>query len=262
MLPDDSTQSSWIRDHVGRLDTTASASAPRPPSKWPGWLAPLGPILIALSKGTALLNAKFLLSFGVFLGVYWSQFGFAFALGFAIQILIHEMGHYIDIKRRGLPADLPMFLPGFGAYVRWSGLGVSLKTRAAVSLAGPFAGCLAAAFCAWMWWTTGNGIWAAWARAGAWLNLLNLIPIFGTDGDHAFLALTRKERVFLLASSLALLFVVVDMVLFGIALCAAFRLSTKDIPQQPGFATTAYFVAVMSALSALLWFLPGHGFGT
>ena len=58
------------------------------------------------------------LSFGVFVSVYWSLFGFLFALGLAVQILIHEMGHYIDVKRRGLPVDLPMFLPGLGAYVR------------------------------------------------------------------------------------------------------------------------------------------------
>jgi Zn-dependent protease len=195
------------------------------------------------------------------LAVYSSQFGFSFASGLAVQILIHEMGHYIDIKRRGLPADLPMFLPGLGAYVRWSGLGVSLKTRAEVSLAGPLAGCLAAGFFAWMWWATDDATWAMWARAGAWLNLMNLIPILGSDGDHAFLALTRKERAFVLTASLAFSFLVRDLLLLGIALCAAFRLSTKDIPEQPSLATTGYFFAVLAALSGLLWFLPGHGFG-
>jgi hypothetical protein len=56
--------------------------------------------------------------------------GWAFGLGFAALILVHEMGHYIDITRRGLPADMPVFLPGLGAYVRWRALGVPDETRA------------------------------------------------------------------------------------------------------------------------------------
>ena len=58
-----------------------------------------------------------------------------FGIGFAALILIHEMGHFIDIKRRGLPAEMPVFLPGLGAYVRWQAMGVPLETRAAISLA-------------------------------------------------------------------------------------------------------------------------------
>jgi len=70
---------------------------------------------------------------------YWAVYGVKFGVGFAILILVHEMGHFVDIKRRGLPADMPVFLPGFGAYVRWTALGVSARTRAFVSLAGPLA---------------------------------------------------------------------------------------------------------------------------
>jgi Zn-dependent protease len=223
------------------------------------------PVLLALSKGKALLaifNAKFLLSFGAFLGVYWTLFGFVFALGFVLQILIHEMGHYIDVKRRGLPADLPMFLPGLGAYVRWNAYGVSLETRAAVSLAGPLAGAIAAAFCAGMWFMTGDGIWGALARSGAWLNLLNLIPVFGLDGGHAFLALNRAQRAFILASSMVLFLLAHDAILLLIALGAAWRLFTKDFPEQPSTLSTAYFTAVLCALAGLVWLIPGQGFGT
>ena len=197
-----------------------------------------------------------------FLGVYWSLYGFVFAAGFAVQILIHEMGHYIDIKRRGLPADLPLFVPGLGAFVRWNALGVSLETRAAVSLAGPLAGAIAAAFCAGMWLATGEGIWAALARSGAWLNLLNLIPVFGLDGAHAFLAITRAQRALLLASSTVLFFLVGDGILLLIAIGAGWRLFTNDFPERPAVFSMGYFAAVLCALSALVWLLPGQGFWT
>src|SRR5262245_875030 len=130
LLPPDSGQASWIEEHARRLDVFATVSAPRPaPSKWVGRLAPLAPIAIALSKGKALLaifNLKFIFSLGAFLGVYWSSYGMAFGLGLTVQILIHELGHYIDIRRRGLPADMPVFLPGLGAFVRWQAMGVPL----------------------------------------------------------------------------------------------------------------------------------------
>jgi len=61
-----------------------------------------------------------------------------------VLILVHELGHLIAVRRRGLAADLPMFIPGFGAYVRWNAAGVTPDTRALVSLAGPLAGALGA----------------------------------------------------------------------------------------------------------------------
>jgi Zn-dependent protease len=264
LIPADAKQALWIQEHIQRLNVQEPAARPVP-SRWAGRLAPLAPIVVALSKGKALLaifNAKFLLSFGAFLGIYWSLYGIAFALGFVIQILIHELGHYIDIRRRGLPADLPIFLPGLGAFVRWGALGVSLETRAAVSLAGPFAGLTAAAVCGALWFMTGNGIWGALARSGAWLNLLNLIPVFGLDGGHAFLAITRKQRGIVLAGSVILFLLVGDAVLFLIALGAAWRMFTKDYPEQPSGFATAYFGAVLCGLAGLVWLLPGQGFGS
>src|SRR6478736_2142140 len=150
LLPSQSAQAEWIRGHVRELETAtpSQASAQRGPNATPDWakrLGPIGPILLALWK------LKFLFSFVAFLGLYWQLWGAAFGIGFAVLILVHEMGHFIDIKRRGLPADMPMFIPGFGAYVRWNAMGVPLGTRAAISLAGPLAGALAAGVCYLLW---------------------------------------------------------------------------------------------------------------
>src|SRR5205807_6480876 len=180
LLPEESAQGKWVQERILTLEGSAAAvDGHQRKRKW-GKLAPLagvGAVLIKLLKGS-----KFLLSLIAFMGVYWSLYGARFGIGFAVLILIHEMGHFIDIKRRGLPAEMPVFLPGLGAYVRWQALGVPLETRAAVSLAGPLAGFLASVACAVLWLQTGNPLWAALARAGAVLNLLNLIPVWVLDG--------------------------------------------------------------------------------
>ena len=185
-----------------------------------------------------------------------------FGIGFAVLILIHEMGHFIDIKRRGLPADMPVFLPGLGAYVRWQALGVPLETRAAISLAGPLAGFFAALACAVIWWQTGNPFWAALARVGAVLNLLNLIPVWVLDGGQAALALSKTERIVLLAACLVLGLVLGQNMFFLVALGAGYQVFfAGDLPAHPSRATTIYFVAVLTALGVIIRLMPGHGLG-
>lgn len=267
LLPEESKQLAWIRDHVRSLELAATVVKPRQssPAKSAGRFAPLVALLVALSKGKALLalfNLKFILSLGAFIGVYWSLYGMWFGLGFAAQIALHEFGHYIDIKRRGLPADMPVFLPGMGAYVRWQALGVPVEARAAVSLAGPLAGGVASLLCMVIWYETGAEVWAALARAGAWLNVLNLIPVFGLDGGHAFLALDRKQRMTVLALSVVAFLLMGEGVFLLVALGAAWRLFTKDFPEQSGPATVSYFVAVLAGLAILMWLLPSHGVGS
>ena len=83
--------------------------------------------------------------------------------------------------------------------MKWNGLGVSVETRSAISLAGPFAGALAAGVCYLLWHQTGYGLWAALARTGAWFNALNLIPLWIFDGSSATNALSKLERAVVLA---------------------------------------------------------------
>jgi len=264
LLPPNSRQAEWIRDHVTTLASKASAEAPKPEKDWVRKFGPLGPIVILLMKGKSLLaifKLQFLLSLVAFMGVYWAEFGAKFGIGFALLVLIHEMGHFIDVKRRGLPADMPVFLPGLGAYVRWQALGVSLETKAAVSLAGPLAGLVSALACAGLWWFTGNGLWAALARAGAWLNLLNLIPIWMLDGGQAVLAIDKRDRIVMLTVCLLLWVVFKENVLLLVALGAAFRLFTKDLPSNPSRMATAYFLIVLTSLGLVMRMMPGQGFG-
>src|SRR5262249_40133674 len=115
LLPAHVSQSDWVLDHIRKLELAQHAAPAPPRNAWAQKLAPLAPIAIFLAKAKwllAILKFKFLFSLGAFFAVYWTLFGWKFGLGFAILILIHEMGHFIDIRRRGLPADMPVFLPG------------------------------------------------------------------------------------------------------------------------------------------------------
>jgi Zn-dependent protease len=267
LLPRGSKQADWIQAHVRELESKFNAKlAPPPPeNNWGRKLGPLGALgLLLLKAKTFLLFAlklKFLLSLGAFIGLYWALYGAKFGIGFALLILVHEMGHFIDVKRRGLPAEMPVFLPGFGAYVKWQALGVPLETRAAVSLAGPLAGFIASAACALVWWKTSDPVWAALARSSAWLNILNLIPVWMLDGGQAAIALGKNERLLLLTATLALWLVFRENVLLLVALGAGFRAFVKDTPPNPSRFILMYYVAILAVLSLLMWMLPGRGFG-
>ena len=67
-------------------------------------------LLFGLSKGTTFFSML------AAIGVYWTIWGWKFALGFVLSIYIHEMGHVAAMRRFGLAATAPMFIPGFGAF--------------------------------------------------------------------------------------------------------------------------------------------------
>ncbi|HEY6466000.1 MAG TPA: site-2 protease family protein [Candidatus Acidoferrales bacterium] len=260
LLPPSSEHAEWIQRHSDELANRPVVSDAK--SKWAKRLGPLGPVAVMAAKAKTLLLAlskfKFLLSLVAFVAVYWAVFGAKFGIGFAALILIHEMGHFIDVKRRGLPAEMPVFLPGLGAYVKWKALGVSTETRAAVSLAGPLAGWIASMVCLAIWWKTGDSLWAGLARVSAWLNVLNLIPVWILDGGTAVGALGRTERFLISTAGVALWLVLGETVFFLVAAGAAFRAFTKDVPEKSSSVITAYYLAVMISLGAVLYFVPGQ----
>ena len=143
--------------------------------------------------------------------------------------------------------------------MRWQALGVPLETRAAIALAGPFAGLLATVACLLIWQNTAEPVWGALARASAWLNILNLIPVWVLDGGQAAAALSKAQRLILLSAALGLWLVLGQNLFFLVAAGAAYRLFTKDFPAEPSRYTTFYFVAVMALLGFAMWLSPGHG---
>jgi Zn-dependent protease len=235
----------------------------KPPHPWAKRLGPLAPLALLLAKGKTLLFAifklKFLFSFVAFLGIYWAVYGAWFGIGFAVMILLHEMGHFVEVKRRGLPADMPVFLPGLGAYVKWQALGVSTEVRGLVALAGPAAGLLATVIAAALYWQTGHPIWAALAHTGAWLNLLNLIPVWMLDGAGAVQPLDKLGRISLLVFSVLLSWWSGQAMLLLLAAGFAWQLFRKEFPEQGSVTVQLYFGALLAALTWLLRAMPLRG---
>jgi Zn-dependent protease len=202
-LPPETRQAASIQQHIAAIDQRLNADHDRK-ARWTKRLGPLAPVGLFLLKAKSalffLLKLKFLLGIFSFFGLYWLVFGWKFALGFTITIFIHEMGHYVAVKKRGLKVDMPMFLPGLGAYVRWYGMGFSREDLAEIALAGPFFGLLAALGCWGLFWETKSPLFLVLANVTAWLNLLNLMSIIWLDGAKATFALSRMQRAMVAAT--------------------------------------------------------------
>ena len=119
-------------------------SAPNPPQMGKRRCG-IGPaILLVFTKGKLLLlgltKLSTLLSMLAFAGVYWALYGWTFAVGMVISIYIHEMGHVLTLREYGIPASAPMFIPGFGAFIRLKQLRITPIQDSRVGLAGPIYG--------------------------------------------------------------------------------------------------------------------------
>jgi Zn-dependent protease len=110
--------------------------------------------------------------------------------------------------------------------------------------------CLAA------WTQTGDPVWAALARAGAWLNILNLIPVWVLDGGSAANALSREQRLLLVITALVLAVVLGEGLFYLVAAGAAYRLFSNDFPPQPSWMILGYFVTLMGLLGFVFWMTP------
>ncbi len=179
-------------------------------------LAPIGAAILAfLAKIKTIIlflpKIKLLATSGTMLVsivAYATIWGFQFALGFVVLLLVHEMGHVIALKREGIKASMPMFIPFLGAVISARSLGDNAAAEARVGLAGPVLGSIGAAACVVIWQATGNDLFRALAFTGFFLNLFNLLPVVPLDGGRAMAAMApwMWGIGFLAMIALALLF--------------------------------------------------------
>lgn len=221
-------------------------------------------LAFVLTKGKLLLlgftKLNTVLSMALSVGVYWSIWGFQFALGFVLSLYVHEIGHVVALRRLGIAASAPMFIPGLGAFVRLKQYPASPSEDARVGLAGPIWGLGAALACLGLHALTGEALFAALARTGAWINLFNLMPIASLDGGRGFRALDRRQRwlaiaviggAFLLSHEYMLAFV-------GIAAVARVALGAQpERGDQRAFLTYTGLIAALAWLAAIE--VPGAG---
>ena len=271
-LPEETEQAASIRGHIAQIDARLEAEEAKR-AKWTKRLGPFAPLFFFLLKLKSafflLFKLKFFLGLFAFFGIYWVLGGWRFALGFTISIMIHEMGHFVAVKRRGLKADLPMFIPGMGAYVRWYSMGVSREDLAMISLAGPVYGLGAAVLCLALAWSFHSVLFLLLANIRAWYNLFNLTPIFGFDGAQATYALSRMQRGMIAATSLLFFaLTVVDAnsnragtqwVFLFVAAGMGWRCFTSDAPEAPHTRTLILFLALVLLLGFMLYLTPVPG---
>ena len=253
LLPPETVQYRSIQVRIAEIDSALRDHDPS--GKWRR-AAGIGPfLLVLLSKGKLLLlgltKLSTLLSMIAFAGVYWALYGWAFALGIVFSIYIHEMGHVLTLRRYGIPADPPMFIPGLGAFIRLRRLSITPIQDSRIGLAGPIYGFGAAVVALALGYVTGSKAWAAIAHFGAVINLFNLIPVWQLDGSRGLASLTRTQRILILSAAAVLWLLTSEPMLFLIALAAVFRLFTKDASTKPDRTGLVQFIGILAALAVV-----------
>jgi Zn-dependent protease len=202
--------------------------------------------LLAKFKSLILLlpKLKLLASSGtilVSLAAYALFWGWSFAAGFIALLFVHEMGHVIALRREGLKASAPMFIPFMGAVIAARSLGQNALAEARVGLAGPILGSIGAAACIVVWHATGNDLWGALAFTGFFLNLFNLLPVVPLDGGRAMAAMAPWMWFVGFAALIPLALVFPNPVIFLILVVAGFetykrwKLRRSSSPEQQAY---------------------------
>src|SRR3954454_24177914 len=143
-------------------------------------------VLLLLPKLKLLTTSGSML---VSIGAYALIWGWQFAVGFVLLLFVHEMGHVIQLRREGVEASAPIFIPFMGAVVWAKQLGGNALAEARVGLAGPILGTVGALACVPLYYATGNDLFRALAFTGFFLNLFNLAPVLPLDGGRAMAAM-------------------------------------------------------------------------
>jgi Zn-dependent protease len=243
-----------------------------------GGLAGIGALALAIiakfkTALLILLKLKFLVS-GLSLVVSiwaWSiLYGWPFATGFVLLILVHEMGHVLSLRAKGINASVPIFVPFLGAFVALKEMPPNAKAEAEVALAGPLLGSAGAAACYLIGHQTGSGFWYALASAGFFINLFNLIPIVPLDGGRVVAAISPKiwvvGAVLMAAFALLrpgpwLLYIGLMIALSFGRIVAAFRGTAPDDPYYTVSARDRAVIALqyfgLAIFLALMWSVAG-----
>jgi Zn-dependent protease len=166
------------------------------------WAAVKGAVLLLpklkllTTTGTALVSVA----------AYSLFFGWTFAIGFVALLFVHEMGHVIALRREGIKASAPMFIPFLGALITAKSLGENALAEARVGLAGPILGSIGSAACLVIGEATNSDLLRALAYVGFLLNLINLVPLVPFDGGRAMAAMAPRMWFLGLGAMVALLF--------------------------------------------------------
>jgi Zn-dependent protease len=171
---------------------------PAPPAQSPlrRFLGPVVAAGAAVAKwGAIALKLKFFTLVASMLASMWAYallFGWRFAVGFVLLIAVHEIGHVVVLRMRGISAGLPVFLPFLGALVSMKEAPKTAYDEALSGIAGPVFGVAAAFATLGLGEAYGSTLLRALAYTGFFLNLFNLLPVLPLDGGRTVAALSPK----------------------------------------------------------------------
>ena len=202
-------------------------------------------LLLLLPKAKVLTTSATML---VSIAAYSFIWGWKFAAGFVLLLLVHEMGHVIQLRREGIEASAPMFIPFLGAAVMAKSLGNDATAEARVGLAGPILGtlgCLALLPLALN--GAGGGYWEALVFTGLFLNLFNLLPVVPLDGGRAMAALSPWMWFVGLFVMTVVTFAIPNPILILILLLAAYETYRRWKARKAGGEEVASYYKVKPA---------------
>jgi Zn-dependent protease len=137
---------------------------------------------VALTGGTMLLS----------IFAYALVYGWWYAVGFVLLIFVHEMGHFIAARQRGLDVGAPTFIPFVGAWIALKDQPHDAEMEAYIGIAGPLAGTAAALVCYFLARSYHSSLLLALSYAGFFINLFNLIPLSPFDGGRVTAVLSPR----------------------------------------------------------------------
>ena len=271
LLPADSRQHAVVCEKIDALTRTGGPAVSTPaempatgPWKWLGGLGAAGLVLwkvkfllIAFAtKGKLLVlgltKASTFFSMLLAFGVYWTAWGMWFAAGLVLSIYVHEMGHVAALRRYGIAASAPMFIPGLGALIRFRAQRLAPHEDARIGLAGPMWGLGAAAFALGAARLGAGPMYAAIAHTGAWINLFNLLTVWQLDGNRGFAALSSPQRWIVVLTFVCGWALAHDGLLALLIIAAALRSFDAHAPVSGDRGALAQFAFLIVALSILL----------
>lgn len=232
-------------------------------------LAPLAAIgfLLLKFKGLALvlLKVKFLgvaLTMLVSIGAYALLFPWTFAVGIVVLIWVHEMGHVLQLKREGIEASAPMFIPFLGAFVAMKEMPKDALAEARVGLAGPILGTLGGLAVLGLYAATGEPVFLGLAYFNFIINLFNLAPMLPLDGGRTVGAMSLVFQMVGLVVMVGMVFVAPIMAFIAVLGLPELwnRWKTRktpegrayyDLPMKSRIAVGAVYIGLILSLGLL-----------
>ncbi|RBW68988.1 site-2 protease family protein [Bacillus taeanensis] len=146
------------------------------------------------------------ISLGISLAGYAVFYGWKFAFALIYLIFIHEMGHLLAAKRKGIATSPAVFLPFVGAVISMKEAPKDAKTEAYLAYGGPLIGMIGFLPAIPLYAVTNNPFWGLVIMLGAMINLFNLFPVSPLDGGRIVSVLSTKIWFIGLLVMLPLLF--------------------------------------------------------